>query len=238
MFDMHNWLQRGDWRFKDSRNNCYHNDTNSTSPTWLTSLLNCSKCSFLKTVFMFTHLIFIFAIITSWNHIKFLQSRCQWFASMVKIVNLLSLQHGQGFYSLPPSSPLRGESIPCRPNWGTDIAASTPTRQWGWWMWLYAGSCLNPKDIAARTQTATIQITVSAKRTLPSVANLASNILSQAGRQICFIAFVSYLLHCTRFVLSSCFFARSLQSLYTINNTKRAVTKTGLPMTVLEMWWN
>ena len=43
---------------------------------------------------MFKHLIFIFAIITSWNHIKFLQSRCQWFASMVKILNLVSLQHG------------------------------------------------------------------------------------------------------------------------------------------------
>ena len=26
-------FKRGDWRFKDSRNNCYHNYTSSTSPT-------------------------------------------------------------------------------------------------------------------------------------------------------------------------------------------------------------
>ena len=163
---------------------------------------------------MFTHLIFIFAIITSCNH-AIMQSRCQWFASMVKIVNfhLLRLWEENPFRVVSTEEPVRTMNVT-------------------------AGSCLNPKDIAARTQTATIQITVSAKQNPAAVANLASNILSQAGRQLCFIAFVSYLLHCTRFVLSSCFFARSLQSLYTINNTKRAVTKTGLPMTVLEMWWN
>ena len=37
-----------------------------------------------------------------------------------------------------------------------------------------AGSCLDPTDIPARTKTATIQITVSAKRNLAAVANLAS----------------------------------------------------------------
>ena len=62
--------------------------------------------------------------------------------------------------------------------------------------------------IAARTQTATIQITVNAKRNLAAVANLASNILSQAGRLT--------LLYCTRFVFASlhsfriCFIALDL----------------------------
>ena len=76
-----------------------------------------------------------------------------------------------------------------------------------------AGSCLDPTDIPARTKTATIQITVSAKRNLAAVANLASNILSQAGG-LNFIALISYLLYCTRFVLSSCFIARSLQTTF------------------------
>ena len=57
-----------------------------------------------------------------------------------------------------------------------------------------AGSCLDPTDIPARTKTATIQITVSAKRNLAAVANLASNILSQAGG-LNFIALISYLLY-------------------------------------------
>ena len=76
-----------------------------------------------------------------------------------------------------------------------------------------AGSCLDPTDIPARTKTATIQITVSAKRNLAAVANLASNILSQAGG-LNFIALISYLLYYTRFVLSSCFIARSLQTTF------------------------
>ena len=95
--------------------------------------------------------------------------------------------------------------------------------------------CSNPTDIAARTQSATIQITVSAKQNLAAaVANLASNTSSQAGR--CFIALVNinmYLLYCTISDLSSCFIARSLQT--TLSIIQRAVTKTGLPMTVLEM---
>ena len=68
---------------------------------------------------------------------------------------------------------------------------------------LSAQSCSNPTDIAARTQTATIQTTVSAKKNLAAVANLASNISSQAGR-LNFALLHSYLLYCTSFVLSSC----------------------------------
>ena len=66
--------------------------------------------------------------------------------------------------------------------------------------------------IAARTQTATIQMTVCAKQNLAVVANLANNTLSQAGRltllycirfvfalvhsfRICFIALVLFFLH-------------------------------------------
>jgi len=48
--------------------------------------------------------------------------------------------------------------------------------------------------IAARTQTATIQMTVCAKQNLAVVANLANNTLSQAGRLT--------LLYCIRFVFA------------------------------------
>ena len=73
--------------------------------------------------------------------------------------------------------------------------------------------------IAAGTQTATIQMTVSAKQNLAAVANLASNTFSQAGRLTLFFAFVFVFALSHKFCSFFMLYCK-ISTNNTINNTK------------------